>query len=205
MIMHRPRRADHPPTEVRIQYVIKRPSKTALLNIAMGTVAAVAVALAVAYALAPEATKVKVGEQAPELELPTFGGSRSRLSSYRGQPVLLFFFKATCRLCREEMPALEELHRRYGPRGLTVLGVSVDVDNDTLKSFLEQHNVTFIIMQDPDAQVLRREFGSYKMPESYLLDKNGVVVRTYLGRADWQAQATLEPIQRLIGIRMWPH
>jgi peroxiredoxin len=184
--------------------VVRAPSKTTWLNIGLGILAAAGVALALAFALAPESTKVKVGEQAPELSLPTFGGARSKLSSYRGQPVLLVFFKSTCRLCREQMPALEDLHRRYGLRGLAVIGVSVDVEVETLKSFLELQGVTFIVMMDHDGAVVRREFGSYKMPEAYLLDRNGVVVRTYLGRVDWKSQTVLEPIQRLVGIRMWP-
>src|SRR5262245_11802412 len=117
--------------------------------------------------MAPEATKVKVGDLAPTLALPTLGGGPSGTAVFRGRPILLFFFKSACRLCREEIGAIERVNRRYRLRDLVVLGVSVDVETDALQQLVNEKQVTFIVMQDPDAQVLRATFGSYKMPEAY--------------------------------------
>jgi cytochrome c biogenesis protein CcmG, thiol:disulfide interchange protein DsbE len=66
------------------------------------------------------------GDTVPEFGAPLLDGDSLHLASLRGQPVLLNIWATWCAPCREEMPALQALHEEYGPRGLRIIGVSVD-------------------------------------------------------------------------------
>ena len=154
---------------------------------ALGPVAAAAIGILIIvgywYLRSPESTKVKAGMMAPDLELPAnVYGTKARLSSFRGRPVLLVFFMATCELCQAEIPQIERLFREFRTRGFMVLGVSVDADYATRERFVREQQITFPILQDPDGVAVREAYGSYKMPEAYLIDPRGRVDSVYLGQ-----------------------
>lgn len=170
---------------------------------AVRSVVAVAVALAVVVGFwwlrSPESTLVKVGHRAPDLELTSLGATgKTRLSSFRGRPVLLVMFMSGCHLCDEEMPQIERLHRRLLPRGLAVIGVSADTDRAALARFVDRHQMTFPVLQDPGGPALRHAYGSWKLPEAYLIDATGTVAATWLGSVQWSAPEVQEAIQRLL-------
>src|SRR5688500_14070242 len=75
---------------------------------------------------APAGGPVKVGAEAPAYAAETLDGERAALAQMRGRPVLLNVWATWCHPCRQEVPALEQLHRTYAPRGLQVIGVSID-------------------------------------------------------------------------------
>lgn len=148
---------------------------------------------------APESTLVKVGQQAPDLELPSLGTStKTRLSSFRGRPVLLVMFMSSCHLCEQEMPALERMHRQLLPRGLAVIGVSADTERAALQRFVERHQVTFPVLEDPGGPALRQAYGSWKLPEAYLIDASGKVAAVWLGSVQWNAVDVRDAIARLL-------
>lgn len=150
------------------------------------------------YARAPEATLVKVGQAAPELELPSLGGSgTTRLSAFRGHPVVLVMFLAGCHICEAETPEIERLHRAYLRRGLRVIGVSVDKERSTRERFVRRHGVTFIVLEDTNGQAVRAAYGSWKFPEAYLIDAAGKVDAIYLGSVDWRGS---EVRDRILGL-----
>lgn len=146
----------------------------------------------------PDATLVKVGQKAPELELPSLGGAKATLSSLRGRPALLVFFLSGCHICESEIGEVERLHRQYLDRGLRVVGVAVDLDTRSAQDFARRHEITFPVLLDPDAVELRKTFGSYKMPEAYLLDATGTVDAVYLGSVKWRSREVRERIERLL-------
>jgi peroxiredoxin len=166
-------------------------------------VSAAALALAVIlgywYLRSPESTLIKAGMQAPELELPSGdAGGKARLSSFRGQPVLLVMFMASCHLCQAEMPHVERVHREFRTQGLIVLGVSVDADPVARERFLRDYGISFGILQDPDGVAVRQAYGSYKMPEAYLIDATGRVDAVYPGAVDWRSHAVRDRIRKLL-------
>lgn len=148
---------------------------------------AVTVALVVGYWWwrAPEATQVKVGDPAPDLELSTLGGGPTRLSSYRGSPVLLVMFLSGCKHCEADAPEIEKLHRAYFQKGLIVLGVSVDPDRASLQDFVDRHTITYWVMEDFGGAGVRDAWGSWQMPEAYLIDAGGIVRQVWLGGVNW--------------------
>ena len=72
------------------------------------------------------------------------------LSQYRGQVVVLNFWATWCPPCVEEMPSLVEMQRRMKAKGVTVLAVSVDVDEKAYQQFVKDHNVNLLTVRDPD-------------------------------------------------------
>jgi peroxiredoxin len=153
----------------------------------VAAVVAIAVMLGFLLFTSPESTKVKVGMMAPELELPSLGTGTLKLSSFRGKPVLLFFFMADCKLCEKEVPHLELLSRELRLQGLLVVGVSVDRDYTARMAFLKRHNVSFGILLDPNGDAIYQAFGSEKMPEAYLIDAGGKIAAVWLGAVDWSS------------------
>jgi peroxiredoxin len=170
---------------------------------AVRSVLAVLVTLAVVVGFwwlrSPESTLVKVGQPAPDLELPSLGAtSKTRLSSFRGHPVLLLMFLSNCHLCDAEMPEIERLHRQMLPRGLIVIGVSADTERAALARFVDRHQVTFPVLEDPGGAALRQAYGSWRLPEAYLIDASGKVAAVWLGSVKWSGPEVKETIARLL-------
>ena len=166
---------------------------------ALAAVVTVAVVVGFWWLRSPEATLVKVGQQAPDLELRSLGAtSNTRLSSFRGHPVLLVMFMSACHLCDAEMPQIERLHRQMLPRGLMVIGVSADTARADLQRFVQRHEVTFPVLEDPGGPALRQAYGSWKLPEAYLIDASGKVAAVWLGSVRWNSVDVRETITRLL-------
>jgi peroxiredoxin len=106
------------------------------------------------------------------------------LNQFRGQVVVLNFWATWCPPCVEEMPSLVEMQRRMKAKGVTVLAVSVDVDENAYRRFLKDHGVNLLTVRDP-AQKSSNLYGSFKFPETYIIDRNGVMRRKFIGAVDW--------------------
>jgi len=106
------------------------------------------------------------------------------LSQLRGQVVVLNFWATWCAPCVEEVPSLVEMQRRLKPKGVTVLAVSVDVDDNAYRQFVRNHNVTLLTVRDPD-QKSSALYGTHLFPETYVIDRNGVMRRKFIGAVDW--------------------
>ncbi len=128
--------------------------------------------------------RVDVGDNAPSFELAGDGGSGARLEDYRGKYVLLNFWATWCAPCVEEVPSLNSLQREFEANGLVVLGVSVDENKEAYDQFLENFDVTFPTVRDPEMGVASL-YGTNIYPESYLIDRDGMVVRKYIGPENW--------------------
>jgi peroxiredoxin len=174
--------------------------KETLVGAALAAGVTLAVALAVWYFRSPEASFVKPGQMAPELRLPTLGsdGTPTRLSDFRGRPVLLAMFLSACHICENEVGEIERLHRELLPKGLVVLGVALDPDAATTQDFVKRHELTFLVMPDLNGAAVREAYHSWKMPEAYLIDASGRVESVHLGSVKWRDPALRERIQKLL-------
>ena len=113
-----------------------------------------------------------IDESAPDFVLKSHTGSNLRLSELRGQVVMINFWASWCGPCRQEMPLLESLHKRYQKLGFTLLGVNVEEDTRAAKAFLKDTPVSFPILYDTENNVSRM----YKvagMPSTVVLDRDG--------------------------------
>ena len=117
---------------------------------------------------------------APEFTLPQLNGQQVSLSSYRGRIVLLDFWATWCVPCREETPHFVELQQKYGERGLQVIGVSMDDSPAPVRPFVEQFHVNYPIVMGSD-DISTKFGGLLGMPTSYLINRDGKIVKRYIG------------------------
>lgn len=110
------------------------------------------------------------------------GSSTVRLANYRGKVVLVNFWWSQCAPCLEELPSLLELH--HVDPNLAIIAVSIDDDPDSYKQFIARHHVDLITVRDPD-QTAPKLFGTDMWPETYLIDRKGVIRRKFVGATDW--------------------
>ena len=124
------------------------------------------------------------------------GQSKVTLSQFRGQVLVLNFWATWCPPCIEEMPSLVEMQRRLKSKGVTVLAVSVDVDESAYRQFVKDHNVNLLTVRDPD-QKSSALYGTFKFPETYIVDRNGVIRRKFIGAVDWTAPEVTDFLGKL--------
>ena len=96
----------------------------------------------------------------------------------------------------EEIPSLTQLQERFKDKGITVVGVSVDVDNAGYHKFLKDHKVDFLTVRDAD-QKANNLYGTFKFPETYIIDRKGIVRRKFIGAVDWSQPEIVDFLTKL--------
>jgi cytochrome c biogenesis protein CcmG, thiol:disulfide interchange protein DsbE len=118
------------------------------------------------------------------------------LSQLKGQVVVLNFWATWCPPCIEEMPSLVEMQQRMKAKGVTVLAVSVDADAGSYHQFLKEHGVNLLSVRDGDMKS-NNLYGTFKFPETYIIDRNGVVRRKFIGAVDWMEPEVIDFLGKL--------
>jgi cytochrome c biogenesis protein CcmG/thiol:disulfide interchange protein DsbE len=124
-----------------------------------------------------------IGATAPDFTVQD-DDRKVTLRGLRGQVVVLNFWATWCAPCIEETPSLVVMQQRMKAKGITVLAVSVDVDESAYRRFLQDHGVNLLTVRDPD-QKSSGLYGTFSFPETYVIDRNGVVRRKFIGAVDW--------------------
>jgi len=137
----------------------------------------------------------RIGSVAPDFIVQD-DQNKITLSQFRGQVVVLNFWATWCPPCIEEMPSLVEMQRRMKAKGITVLAVSVDVDESAYKQFIKDHNVNLLTVRDPNGKS-NQLYGTFKFPETYIIDRNGVMRRKFIGAVDWTQPDVTEFLGKL--------
>jgi cytochrome c biogenesis protein CcmG/thiol:disulfide interchange protein DsbE len=117
------------------------------------------------------------------------------LSKLRGHVVILNFWASWCAPCLEELPSLEALQQQV-PEA-TVLAVSTDEDSGAYRNFLMQHHVALLTVQDPE-QKSNALYGTFRYPETYIIDKGGVVRRKLIGAQNFMDPEIVGGIRKLV-------
>jgi len=128
----------------------------------------------------PIARAVGDGGRAPEIGLADRAGKLVKLADLKGRVVLVDFWASWCAPCRDELPVLEALYRKYREQGLVIVGVGLDQDPEKLAKFLKLSPLSFPVVHDR-AGVVAERYAPPKMPSSYLIDKRGVVRKVHAG------------------------
>lgn len=118
------------------------------------------------------------------------------LNQFRGQVVVLNFWASWCAPCVAELPSMMQMQDRLRNRGVTVVGVSIDVDGDAYHRFIQQRSVNFLTVRDPDQKVAGM-YGTSVWPESYIIDRQGVMRRKVVGPTNWDSPDILEFLSKL--------
>ena len=131
----------------------------------------------------------RINSQAPDFSVQD-ADRKVTLSSFRGKTVVLNFWATWCPPCVEEMPSLVQMQQRLKDKNVVVIAVSVDVDGDAYHKFLKDYHVDLLTVRDPDHKSAEL-YGTFKYPETYIIDASGIVRRKFLGAVDWnQAEIT---------------
>ncbi len=156
--------------------------------------------LAVAVAGCGAAPRVAVGAPAPDFEaidLAT-GATVSLARDYRGQVTLVNVWATWCGPCREEIPSLQELYRELGPRGLRIAAVSIDADSaERVQAFMDSFGVTFDVLHDP-VNTIQERYRSEKVPESFLIARDGRIVKIEYGAREWHSDGMRRLVAALL-------
>jgi cytochrome c biogenesis protein CcmG/thiol:disulfide interchange protein DsbE len=118
------------------------------------------------------------------------------LNQFRGQVVVLNFWATWCPPCMQELPSMMEMQNQLRSRGVVVLGVSIDVDGDAYHRFLKQRGVNFVTVRDPEQKVAGM-YGTSGWPESYIIDRQGVLRRKVVGPINWGSPEVMQFLTKL--------
>ena len=137
----------------------------------------------------------RIGNAAPDFTVRDSDHTVT-LSQLKGQVVVLNFWATWCAPCVEEVPSLVQMQQRMRSKGVTVLAVSVDADDGQYRRFIRDHSVNLLTVRDPD-QKSNGLYGTSKFPETYVIDRNGVVRRKFIGAVDWTEPEIIDYLGKL--------
>jgi cytochrome c biogenesis protein CcmG/thiol:disulfide interchange protein DsbE len=139
----------------------------------------------------------KVGDRAPHFSVKTETGKTLTETDFNGKLLVLNFWAAWCAPCVQEVPSLEAFQQSMADQGVVVLGVSVDTNPALYQRFREQFNVSFETSRDPQWDIAA-SYGTFQLPETYIIDKSGRVVQKVIAAQNWMDPAFVESVKRLL-------
>lgn len=107
------------------------------------------------------------------------------LLDFRGQVVVVNFWASWCPPCIAETPSLVRMQTRFKDKGVVVVGISADEDAAAYHAFLKRYDISFVTVRDPSAKV-QHLYGTVQIPESYIIDGQGVLRRKIVNAIDWE-------------------
>jgi peroxiredoxin len=142
-------------------------------------VVALGIAGAAAFALVPRPA-------APEVQFTALSGESFSTSDLRGKVVLVNFWATWCTTCVQEMPKMIDTYRKFAPRGYEMVAVAVQSDHpNSVADFTRRRALPFKVALDGNGDIAR-QFGRVRItPTSFLIDKQGRVLKEYIGEPDW--------------------
>lgn len=130
--------------------------------------------------LSAAALAADLNKPAPDFTLKAMDGSNVKLSELKGKVVMLNFWASWCGPCRQEMPYLEDIYKKYAPAGFVLLGINVDEDSADAKEFLAEVPVSFPVLLD-SKNTLPELYEVEAMPSTFFVDKDGNLVYLHKG------------------------
>lgn len=163
----------------------------------MGSIAALAGALVYVVSGTLQPPIVNAGDKAPDFSVKTESGKTVTLQNFGGKLLVLNFWASWCPPCIEETPSLEEFARQFGPQGVVVLGVSNDGNERQYRQFLQKFGITFETSRDPKNDI-SASYGTFQLPETYLIDRNGRVVEKVISNQNWMDPEFLARVRKML-------
>jgi cytochrome c biogenesis protein CcmG, thiol:disulfide interchange protein DsbE len=155
-----------------------------------------------AQTLAPLLQALDLHAYAAGTTAPAFSGRTVEarplgLADLRGKAVVVNFWATWCLECRPEMPALERLHRRFGARGLAVIGVNAREGAGAVRRYAADVGLTFPLVLDPGGSI-NATYGVVGLPTTFVVGRDGRAVALAVGPRDWGSDGALALVQALL-------
>ena len=164
----------------------------------LGVVLGLSLVFTAGYVLVRDGVQPSFGlPKAQAFEAPTLSGATTGPQAYPNQVVLVNFWATYCAPCVDEMPSLEQIWQDYRDEGLVVLAVSLDENAEDVAEFQKRFGITFPLAHDPDWKVAN-SYGTEKVPETYLVARNGEVRTKVMGAIDWASPQTRAMLEALL-------
>lgn len=141
------------------------------------------------------------GKAAPAFSLKNLAGETVQLSDYKGKVVFLNFWATWCEPCKAEMPAMQRLRQKLEGKPFEILAVSLDSNPiDAVPAFEKKTGLTlnFPVLQDPEQALAKNSYRTTGVPESFLIDGNGKVVKHVIGSFEWDSPQITKYFEDLI-------
>jgi cytochrome c biogenesis protein CcmG, thiol:disulfide interchange protein DsbE len=168
-------------------------------TIVAGLVTTAVFGMVLALKLHSEINLVGVGSRAPEFRAVHLSTGRpASLAEYRGKVLLLNIWATWCPPCRVEMPSLERLQRQLAGTDFRLVSVSIDSDDSTVVGrYAHELGLTFEILHDRPGAI-REIYQTTGVPESFVIDRDGAIVKKVIGPAEWDSPVNETLIRRLL-------
>lgn len=140
---------------------------------------------------------VMVGDSAPDFSITAANGRTITPSNFGAKLLVLNFWATWCPSCIEEMPSLDKFQERFANSGVVVLGVSIDRDETRYRAFLARTRVSFLTAHDPESKI-SADYGTLKVPESYIIDNRGRVLQKIIGSQDWMSERVIQDVESML-------
>jgi len=142
-------------------------------------------------ALVPAGASVKAeaGALAPDFLLESLDGDETRLSDFRGQPIVLNFWATWCVSCRKEMPQFVEAYEVHRDEGLAVIGLNLQESESIIRPFADDFGIDFPVLIDRDGEV-GDAYRLIGLPTTFFIGRDGVVESVFIGELKGEVQGT---------------
>ena len=137
----------------------------------------------------------RIGSNAPDFTVQDADHTVT-LSQFRGQVVVLNFWATWCPPCVEETPSLVRMQAKMKDKGVVVLAVSIDADDAAYHKFLKDYSVNMVTVRD-EARKASNLYGTFGWPETFVIDRNGVIRRKFIGPVDWTSPEIMDFLTKL--------
>lgn len=134
-------------------------------------------------------TGPKLNQPFPDITLQGLDGSKLALSEHQGKLIILHVWATWCPPCRKEMPGLERLAKKLDPEKFALIALSVDEDANLVREFKIKYGIDFARHIDPAMRVAGDILGVKAFPETFLIGRDGALVRHMVGEHDWDTPA----------------
>ncbi|MCQ9205729.1 MAG: TlpA family protein disulfide reductase [Omnitrophica bacterium] len=134
-------------------------------------------------------------KEAPDFALSDVQGKTFHLSDFKGKVILLDFWATWCLFCRMSIPSFVSLYKEYNDKGLEIIGVALEYDGGKiLAKFIKEKNIPYTVLIG--SEKLAVEYSAYGVPTRFLINREGKIVRKFIGYRDKEIFA--EAIERLL-------
>jgi len=131
-----------------------------------------------------------------DFKVKDIDGTQYRLSDYRGKVVVLNFWATWCPPCREEMPSMNQAHKKLRKDNVIILAINVGEDENTIFEFTGNYPVDFPLLMDQDGKVIK-SYPVMGLPTTYIINPEGIVTHRTVGGRPWDDSKLLNELRRM--------